>query len=51
MNPATQAKAWRARTSELRNRIANTSVAWGGSLIPGIAIGVRSGWATMRSAR
>ena len=25
------------------NRIANTSVAWGGSLIPGIAIGVRSG--------
>src|SRR5204863_5083538 len=46
MNPATHANACRARTSELRNRIASTSVADGGSVMPGIDMGVGSGSAT-----
>ena len=43
MNPATQAVAWRARTSELRQRIGSRSPGSEGSVRPGRWIGVVSG--------
>ena len=46
MNPATQAKACNASTSEFRNRISSTFAGPGGSVIPGIEMGLRSGRAT-----
>ena len=41
MNPATQAKACSASTSEFRNRISSTFAGPGGSVIPGIEMGRR----------
>jgi hypothetical protein len=46
MKPATQAKPWRARTSELPNRSGSMPAAVGDSVMPGIASGVGSGRAT-----
>ena len=43
MKPATQAVAWRARTSELRSRIGSRSPGSADSVIPGRWTGVRSG--------
>ncbi len=46
MKPATQAKAWRARTREFRNRIAPTFQRSAGSVSPAIHSGVGSASAT-----